>query len=243
MLKSLATGSLPDTIAEDSFMNGAAEIPAFLQTNAVALGLDDPDYALMIQQVQDALTAYPATYNTYKTKLDEYTAAKAAYDAAKTQMNAASKLLEFQKTDALETRMRVSSGLEMLLAASLSFDNTPPSELSEAEQAQLKARQNALLPVWQGSRVFWHNISRPEITAVRRLSGTRHVVEWIQPSGGTINVECFEVLLDDAIVKTTSKTVTYLDIAPGSHFIKVRAIGDFAMGTRESNPRSYGYTG
>ena len=242
MLKSLTTGNLPDTLTEDSFMNGAAEMPAFLQTNAVALGLDDPEYALIIAQVQDALTAYPDAFNTFKTKLDEYTAAKTAYTAAKVTMDAASNLLSFQKTDALETRLRVSSGLEVLLAASLSYGNASPSELSEEEQAELKARQNALLPIWQGGRVFWYNIKRPEIQVVRRLSGTRHVLEWIQPEGGTVDVECFEVLLDDSIVKTTTKTVAYLDIAPGSHFIKVRAIGDFGTSNRESNPRSYGYT-
>lgn len=242
MLKSLSTGSLPDTLAEDSFMTGAEGMPAFLQTNAAELGLDDPEYALVIAQVQDALTAYPTAFNTFKTKLDEYTAAKAAYDAAKTTMDAASKLLSFQKTDVLETRLRVSSGLEILLAASLSYGNASPSDLSEEEKAELKARQNALLPIWQGGRVFWHNIGRPEIQAVRRLSGARHVVEWIQPDGGTVDVECFEVLLDDVIVKTTAKTVAYLDIAPGSHFIKVRAIGDFGASSRESNPRSYGYT-
>lgn len=242
MLKSLTTGNLPDTLAEDSFMNGAAEIPAFLQANAAALGLTYPEYTLVIAQVQDALTAYPDALNTFKTKLDEYTAAKTAYTAAKTTMDAASNLLSFQKTDALETRLRVSSGLKVLLAASLSYGNSSPSELSEEEQAELKARQNALLPVWQGGRVFWYSIGRPEIQSVRRVSGARHVVEWIQPEGGSVGVECFEVLLDDVVTKTTTKTVAYLDIQPGSHFIKVRAIGDFGTSNRESNPQSYGYT-
>ena len=236
MLKSLATGSLPETIAEDNFMNGAAEIPAFLQSNAAALGLTDPEDALLIAQASDALTAYPTAYADYQTQLADTNDAKDAADAAKSVLQFAQRTLTGRKIEALDKREIVADCLTKLLAKSIGYDGRSSNDLTEAERAELKARQNALLPVWQGSRVYAPLPERPIITGVRQISGNRYLVEWFQKEGDGSKPDCYEVFVNGTFVKSTVKTAAYVDLAAGANSVIVYGVNE--LGRYASNTQS-----
>ena len=236
MLKSLGTGSLPETLAEDSFMNGAAEIPAFLLANAAALGLTDPEDALLIAQAQDALTAYPTAYQEYQTQLADTESAKAASDAAKSTLQFAQRTLSGRKIEALDKREITSDCLAKLLAKSIGFDGTPTASLSDAEMALLAQRQAVLLPVWQGSRVYAPLPERPIITAVRQISGVRYLVEWFQKEGTGSKPDCYEVFVNGAFVKSTVKTAAYVDLVAGANSVVVYGVNE--LGRYASNTQS-----
>ena len=236
MLKSLATGSLPDTIAEDSFMNGAGEIPAFLQSNAAALGLTDPEDALLIAQASDALTAYPTAYTDYQTQLNDTENAKAAANAAKSVLQFAQRTLTGRKIEALDKREIVADCLTKLLAKSIGFNGTATANLTEAEKALLTQRQAILQPVWQGSRVYAPLPERPIITAVRRISGMRYLVEWFQKEGDGSKPDCYEVFVNGTFVKSTVKTAAYVDLVAGTNSVVVYGVNE--LGRYASNTKS-----
>ena len=236
MLKSLSTGSLPETLAEDSFINGATEIPAFLQANAAALGLTDPEDALLIAQAQDALTAYPTAYTDYQTQATNTENAKQAADAARSTLLLSQRTLNGRKIEAMDKREIVADCLTKLLAKSIGFNGTPTANLSDAEKTLLAQRQAALLPVWQGSRVYAPLPERPIITAVRQISGVRYLVEWFQKEGDGSKPDCYEVFVNDTFVKSTIKTAAYVDLTPGVNNVVVHGVNE--LGSYTSNTQS-----